>query len=201
MAAGRTVLAGVLAGVGMYIWTSIAHLLLPISGAGIQEISNDQTALLTQLRGTLGDASGLYFFPSVGLKPGASAAERNAAMKIYDAKLAVSPSGLLIYHPPGQQSLTPGQLISEFLVELLESLLAIVLLAQTRFTTFGARVGFVTVAGILASLPTNVSYWIWYGFPVTYTAANMLIQIVGFVVAGVVAALVLRSRTGRTAEA
>ena len=87
-------------------------------------------------------------------------------MKNYDAKLAVSPSGLLIYHPPGQQSLTPGQLISEFLAELLESLLAVVLLAQTRFTTFGTRLGFVTVVGILASLPTNVSYWIWWmAFP------------------------------------
>lgn len=194
MSAGRTVFAGVLGGVGMFIWASIAHMLLPISGVGIQEIPNDESILLKQLHATLGEISGFYLFPSVGVKPGSSAAERNAAMKDYDAKLAVNPSGLLIYHPPGQKSLTPGQLTSEFLVELLESLLAVFLLVQTRFTKFGARVGFVTVIGILASLPTNISYWIWYGFPAAYTAAYMLIQIVGFVVAGVVAALVLRSR-------
>jgi hypothetical protein len=201
MSVGRTALAGVLGGVGMYIWASIAHMLLPISGAGIEEIPKDESVLLMQLTATLGDASGLYFYPAVGAKPGSSAAERNAAMKNYDTKLAVNPSGLLIYHPAGQKSLTPEQLISEFLVELLESVLAVFLLAQTRFTTFGARVGFVTVAGILASLPTNVSYLIWYGFPATYTTANMLIQVVGFVVAGVVAALVLRSRPAPAAEA
>jgi hypothetical protein len=200
MAAGRTVLAGVLGGVGMFIWASIAHLLLPISGVGIQEIPSDESIFLKQLHATLGEASGFYMYPSVGLKPGSSAAERNAAMKDYDAKLGVNPSGLVIYHPPGQKSLTPEKLTSEFLVELLESLLAILLLAQTRFIKFGMRVGFVTVIGFLASLPTNVSYWIWYGFPAAYTAAYMLIQIVGFVVAGVVAALVLRSRAERAAE-
>jgi hypothetical protein len=51
----------------------------------------------------------------------------------------------------------------------------------------------------LASLPTNVSYWNWYGFPGSYTASYMAIQIAGFVVAGIVAALVLRGRKTLTA--
>jgi hypothetical protein len=194
MSVGRTVLAGALGGVAMFVWASIAHMVLPISGAGIQEIPKDEPALLAQMHATLGETSGFYLYPSVGVRPGASAAERNAAMQNYDAKLAVNPSGLVIYHPPGQKALTAGQMVSEFLVEMLEAFLAVLLLAQTRFSSFGARLGFVTAVGILASLPTNISYLIWYGFPATYTAAYMLIQIVGFVVAGAVAALLLRSR-------
>jgi len=191
---GRTLLAGVLGGIAMFVWASIAHLLLPISGAGIQEIPGNEPALLAQVYATLGETSGFYLFPSVGPHPGASSAERNAALQSYDAKLAVNPSGLLIYHPPGQKSLTPAQMISEFLVELLESLLLVFLLVQTRMASFGARFGFVIIAGILASLPTNVSYLIWYGFPAAYTAAYAAIQIVGFLVAGAVALLLLRSR-------
>jgi hypothetical protein len=57
----------------------------------------------------------------------------------------------------------------------------------------------VATTGILASLPTNVSYWNWYGFPGSYTASYMAIQIAGFIVAGIVAALVLRGRKTLTA--
>jgi hypothetical protein len=68
-------------------------------------------------------------------------------------------------------------------------------LAQTRIGSFAGRVGFVLVAGILASITTNVSYSNWYGFPGIYTASYMLIEIVGFLLVGVIAGLVLRKRT------
>jgi hypothetical protein len=61
-------------------------------------------------------------------------------------------------------------------------------------TSFGGRTGFVTIAGLLASLPTNISYWNWYGFPGSYTAGYMATQIIGFTVAGVAAAAVLRRK-------
>ncbi len=68
------------------------------------------------------------------------------------------------------------------------------LLAQTRIVSFVGRVGFVLVVGILAAITTNVSYWNWYGFPGAYTASYMLIQIIGFLLVGVVAALLLPKR-------
>ena len=68
------------------------------------------------------------------------------------------------------------------------------LLAQTRIGSFDGRVGFVLIAGILTAITTNVSYWNWYGFPGIYTASYILIEIVGFVLVGVVATLVLRRR-------
>ena len=58
-------------------------------------------------------------------------------------------------------------------------------------------VGFVFSIGILAAIATNVSYWNWYGFPAIYTASYMLIQIVGFLCVGVLAALVLGKRSAR----
>ena len=69
--------------------------------------------------------------------------------------------------------------------------MVVFLLAQTRIVSFVGRVGFVLVVGILAAITTNVSYWNWYGFPCVYTASYMFIQIVGYLLVGVVAALVL----------
>jgi hypothetical protein len=192
MSTGRLFRAGIAGGIAMYIWTSIAHLALPLSTAGIQEITNDEPALLAQMHSNLGEASGMYLFPSSGWKSGDSSEQRNAAMKRYSEKLATNPSGLLIYHPPGRKALTPGQLVTEFITELIEALLAVFLLGQTRLASYLARVGFITVIGILAALATNISYWNWYGFPGSYTAAYIVIEIIGFFVAGLAAAALLR---------
>ncbi len=87
----------------------------------------------------------------------------------------------------------------EFGTELLEAILVVFLLAQTGIASFGGRVGFVLVAGIMTAIATNVSYWNWYGFPSVYIGSYMLIQIVGFFVVGIVAALVLPKTSFRAA--
>jgi hypothetical protein len=83
----------------------------------------------------------------------------------------------------------------EFVTELIEAFLAVFLLAQTRLTSYGARVVFVTVVGIIAAIATNVSYWNWYGFPAVYTASYIFIQFIGFLCVGLVAGLVLKKQT------
>jgi bacteriorhodopsin len=88
----------------------------------------------------------------------------------------------------------PKMLGREFGKELLLALLAVFLLAQTRIVSFVGRVGFVTVVGLIAASSTNVSYWIWYAFPKRYTAAYMLIDIIAFLLVGVVAALIFPKR-------
>jgi hypothetical protein len=100
-----------------------------------------------------------------------------------------------MYHPPGRQFAFAKSLAVEFSTEVLQVILVIWLLAQTRIGSFVGRVGFVVIAGIMAAITTNVSYWNWYGFPGVYTASYMLIEIVGFVLVGVIAVLVLRRRS------
>ena len=107
---------------------------------------------------------------------------------------AKGPSGLLVYHPTRKFSFN-GLLGVEFATELVEALLLVWLLAQTRIESFAGRVGFVFVAGILAAIATNIPYWNWYGFPAVYTASYMLIQIVGFLCVGIVAASMLGKRS------
>lgn len=177
----RTLLSGFLGGIAMFVWASIAHVALPLGFTGMSEIPNEE-AVLTAMHNTMGATAGMYIYPGVGA----------GGMANYDQKLASSPSGLVIYHPPGVKSLTPGQMIAEFLTETLEAIFAVYLLTLTRISTFAGRVGFITMVGVVASMGTNISYWNWYGFPGSYTAVYMMIQIVEFLVAGLVAAAMLR---------
>jgi hypothetical protein len=183
----RAIIAGLLAGVGMFVWSSIAHMATPLGAAGFQELSNEQSILGSL--STLGNRSGLYLYPSLG----------TGGMDQYATKLASSPSGILIYHPPGEKPLTPGQLITEFLKELIEALLAVYLLTRAGIERFGSRVAFVALLGVLAAIGTNISYWNWYGFPASYTIAYMATQIIGFLIAGLVAAFMLRQPSMRAA--
>ena len=187
----KILLAGILGGIVMFIWTSIAHMALPLGEAGIREIPNEKD-VLNVMQTDIGEQSGLYFFPGPGLGPNPTRQQKSDAMKRVEEKLATNPSGLLMYHPPGTPFAFGKSLGIEFVTELLESILAVFLLSQTRIASFGGRVGFVFVAGILAASATNVSYWNWYGFPAVYTASYISIQIIGFFCIGLVAALVLR---------
>jgi len=148
MTTTRIILAGVLGGIAMFIWASIAHMALPLGRAGMSELSNEQN-VLDSLKNGIGDKSGLYVFPGLGVGDNPTREQEKEAMAHYADKLAANPSGLLMYHPVGTRPLAFGKMLTiEFATELLEAILAVFLLAQTRLTSFAGRVGFVFVAGI-----------------------------------------------------
>src|SRR2546423_8616699 len=195
MTTTKIILAGVLGAVAMFVWTAIAHMALPLGEAGVTELPKDE-AVLSALESSAGKKSGLYIYPGMGLGPDATHQQRNAVMDKYVEKLEKNPSGFIIYHPAGSRPMKMGKFLTiEFITELCEALLAVWLLAQTRIVTFGGRLGFVTAAGIMTAIATNVSYWNWWGFPTVYTASYMFIQIVGFFLVGIVAAIMFRRVT------
>ena len=147
----KILLAGVLGGVVMFIWTSIAHMALPLGEAGVREIPNEST-VLSAMQSNIGEQTGLYIFPGPGVGKNATRQEKNEAMKHMGGKMAANPSGLLMYHAPGRPFTLGKWLGTEFGTELLEAILVVFLLAQTRIVSFAERVGFVLVAGILAAI-------------------------------------------------
>jgi hypothetical protein len=197
MTATRIFLAGILGGIAMFIWSFIAHDLLPLGEIGIRQFKDEGT-MLDALKTNLGGANGLYHFPGFQVGPNATHQEKQDAMKRAMEKAASGPSGLLLYHPSRQFSF--GKLLGvEFVTEVVEAIIVVFLLAQTRIESFFGRVGFVFLAGVLAAIATNVPYWNWYGFPKRYTAAYMFIQIVAFLIVGLVAALTMGRRSTATA--
>src|SRR5579871_768970 len=112
----RILLGGVLGGIAMFIWAFVAHMLLPLGYTGFSEIPNEPP-VLAAMQSSLGQKSGLYLFPGLGLGPQYTTQQRNAAMKNYDQKLAANASGLLLYHPAGAQGVTGGKLGKEFITE------------------------------------------------------------------------------------
>ncbi|HLY80874.1 MAG TPA: hypothetical protein VKQ70_15940, partial [Caulobacteraceae bacterium] len=59
---------------------------------------------------------------------------------------------------------------------------------------FSQRLGLAVLVGLIAGMATNFSYWNWYGFGLDYTLANAFIELMKFVVAGLVIAAMLRPK-------
>ncbi len=195
MTTTRIVLGGLLGAIAMFVWSSIAHMATPLAHAGIHNGLPGEVKALAALQTELGGQAGLYLFPGSGAGDNPTREQMKEAMARYPEKLAANPSGLLMYHPAGTRELSLAKLLPiEFLKQLLVSILAVWLLAQTRIASYGGRVGFIFVVGIVAGITTNVSYWNWYGFPTAYTIPYMTIEIVGFLCAGLAAAFVVRSQ-------
>ncbi len=189
----RILLASILGGLTLFVWMFVAHEFLGLGEMGVGEIPNE-AVVLNAMRGAIPE-SGFYIFPGFGLGPKPTSEQRNAAMPEYMKKYEQSPHGVLIYHPASGPFHFGALLGREFALNVLEALLAALLVAcAANARGYAASVGLVTIAGTLAAISTNVEYWNWYGFPGNYIAGYMTTQIVGFVLAGLVIAAFVKSR-------
>lgn len=184
----RILVAGVLGGIAMFIWASVAHVATPLARMGLKAVPNE-AAVSAAMHRNLGDKPGLYFIPFA-----ADADQKTIAQQ--EAKLKVEPSALLAYQPPGANQFG-RQLGVEFTLEVIESILTAALLVIAA--GFAQRLAMAVMVGVVAALATNFSYWNWYGFSFDYTLANAFTELMKFVVAGVVIALALgwRRRASR----
>jgi hypothetical protein len=190
----RVLIAGILGGIAMYIWSTIAHVALPLGQVGFSQMPNE-AAVLSAVQASNGAKDGLYFFPWVDPKDPQMMQKMNAALK-------TNPSGLLLYHPPGHgMSDMAGPMIAEFIKEIVQALIAAFLVSLAMLPSFWGRVGFVTLIGVVVAITTNVSYWIWYGFPADYSLAAVFIEWMDYVAAGLAIAWWLGRNSAGTVSA
>jgi hypothetical protein len=57
---------------------------------------------------------------------------------------------------------------------------------------YAARLGFVTLMGLIPTLQTDMPQWNWYGFPDLYFGAQFLVHLVGFAAGGLVLARLVK---------
>ena len=186
-AAMKLLLAALLGALAIFLWEFVAHMVTPLGEAGLDYLPASEAVSLS-LQSAIGSKAGMYLFPTAGLTANSSREEKQQVMARMSDELKNKPSGLLIYKPPGTEFSFGKNLAIQFLTDLVKALLVVGLLSQARLTSFGSRVGFVVLAGVLASIATNIPYWNWYGFNGTYTGSQIFMEIVGFLCAGLVIA-------------
>jgi hypothetical protein len=182
---GRVVLGGIAGGIVVFVWGAIAHMALPIGTMGIRQIPSEEKVL-----GTMKDAirePGLYFFPGMDMTKQATKEEEKA----YEAKLKQGPSGILVIRPDGDEGITPHKLGIEAGSNIVAALLAAFVLSQVQ-ARYPMRVLVVTLIGVFGFVSISVSYWNWYNFPSDFTLGEAITETVGWFLAGLVMAAIVR---------
>lgn len=190
-------LAALLGAVAFFLWSFVAHTLTPLGHAGLTMLPETE-AVSAAMQSAIGDKHGMYMFPTAGLGPNSTRAEHTAAMEQIMEEMKTKPSGLLIYHPAGRTFNFGKTLGIQFAIYFFEALIVVYLLAQAAVAAFGSRVLFVTAVGLLPAIATNLGHWNWYGYTTAYTFANVAMELIGFLCAGIAIAFVLKNTPARS---
>ena len=183
----KILLAGVIGGAVIFIWSFISHMLLPLGEAGIKTLPNED-AVIAALRDNAKE-------PAVYLFPGFMSSDMTAAQQAeYNQKREQGPVGFLVYNPGSSPIMFPKRLMIELVTNIMSAIIAAFLLSQAlgKLTGLGGRVLFVTLLGTVPFFVIDASYWNWYDFPMKYVLAQLTDQVVGFALAGVAMAKILK---------
>src|ERR1051326_637937 len=186
----RIIVAALLGAVAMFVWESIAHMLLPLGEVGVKALPNEQ-AMMATVKDTVKE-SGFYFFPAPEDRPDMTGEQKKQAMYQAMEKSRTGPSGIIITHPNGRTETLTAQLLTQFATDVLAMLVAALLLSRSISKAYGSRVLFVAWMGLLPTLATEVPQWNWFGFPAAYTLAQLTVHLVGFIAGGLVLAKVVQ---------
>ena len=191
----KILVAGMVAGLVLFLWESVAHMVLPLGEAGVKALPNE-AAVLAALKDNI-KAPGFYFFPAGGIdQPGMTKEQQQKAFENQARMMRAGPSGIMIVHPEGLAGISAANLVTQFASDVIVMLLAAFLLARaTMLAGFGARVGFVAMLGLIPTLRVDLPQWNWYGFPAAYTTAQLVMHLVGFAAGGLVLARLIGGQT------
>ncbi len=187
----RIVLAAIVGGFLMFIWGAFSHMVLPFERDALKPIPNE-AAVLSTLGSNL-TAPGMYFFPWIDMSGKVPPAQQQE----WNQKLASGPSGLLIYRPNSGESMSPRQLVSEFVSCVLAAFFGALILIQLP-GGFGRRVLSMAAIGIAAWLSISVSQWTWYGFSTPFLIGDLADQFGGWLLAGIGMAMLIKPRRVRS---
>lgn len=175
----RIVTAGLIGGLVMFLWGVVAHMVLPLGDVGMR-LPVAENAVLAALPQGLGDQPGVYLLPS--LDP--AKIDDPTVVKAYSAKSIASPYAFVIYQPHGTDPMAMGPQIGvQWGTDTLAAL-ALAFVMGLAGLSFGRRLGIAAAAAVFSWLSLLLPYWNWYRFPLDFTLAALLEQVVGWLLAG-----------------
>ena len=175
----RILIAGLIGGLVMFMWGAVAHMALPIGEMGVKIPAQQEAALDAIGRSSAG--AGVYMYPSMPMEDWSDANKARA----FGEQVRGKPSAFVVYQPngnPAAQSMTPN-LVKQFLAVTAAALLVAWVMALGPWG-FSRRVLIAGAMGLFAWLTISLPYWNWFMFPLDFTIATLIEQVVGWLLAG-----------------
>jgi hypothetical protein len=194
---GKIAVAALVGGLIVFACGALFHMATPLGMAGLSVLP-DEGATIEGLRVSV-PKTGFYVFPAEGMVGKTSEAEQKA----WAEKYRRGPSGMLLYKAEGSEPLAPRQLVTELVTDVLASFFAALVVSMIA-APYLTRVLAVLLLELFAFSSLSLSYWNWYGFPGAYIGAELVMDAITWLLAGLAIARLAPGRvlpSGRAAAA
>ena len=185
----RIIIAAIVGGIIVFVWSAVAHIVTPLGTMGIQSLPDSVTPSLGAV-----PSSGMYFFPGMDMSHRPTPEERKA----FEQKVKSGPSGVLVITKSNGATMGPQQLGSELASNVIAALIAAIVVSFMVGGWF-KRAFSVALMGLFGVVSLLVSYLIWYGFPAQYVTGELITEVVGWFLAGLAIAKIVKPPFGAIA--
>lgn len=185
----RLLVASIAGGLIVFIWGFVSHEILSIGSMGMHM---DKLPGEAEIRSTLADhvpESGLYYVPGMD----ASISDVAASQTEWMERVSSGPVAFLVVQKNGFDGNMAVLMGAEFATSAVAALVASLILAGLR-CSYLCRVAVVGSLGLFAWFSYGASEVIWYGFPNEFGLGGLLDQVIGWTLAGIVMAAIVRPR-------
>lgn len=165
----RNALLSVGAGVVLFVWGFVSWVVLPWHMMVANKFTNE-----VAVSQTLKDNSprrGVYYLPF---------SEKDHGPNQVGAFVNVLPQGT---------EMNMGkQMAVGFLTQVVSAFLVLGLLSMAKGLTYGGKVGFFALVGLIIGFVSHAPYWNWFGFPTPYVVVTILDILIGWTLTGLAVA-------------
>ncbi len=189
----RILLGGVLGAVVLFVWSFLYWVVLSERLLPYNHMK-DESAVVEVLVENLRE-TGVYWFPMPKHDLDATKEEKKAATEAWQEKHQEGPLGTVIYITDGRKAMAPSTLVKGFVIDFVSALLASILLCcACGRRGYAARAAFVFGLGLFAAVSVHLIAWNFMLNPMGFTLLKIGDSIVGWFLAGLVIAAVVKSR-------
>lgn len=193
---GRVIFGGILGAVIAFVWSFVSWMVMPWHEWTLQSFRNEEFVSWVIKENVRKD--GVYVIPHMGDKK--SALTPSELKDKLDQGKTGAKSGPFVYAQIKRKGIdftSPKQYIISFLTQCVGATLISFLLLKVTESSYGGRLLFVTVTGLIVGILGLVPNWNWFGGGNLFLLVGIADLIITWFLAGLLMAAIVRPRPER----
>jgi hypothetical protein len=185
----QLLLGGILGGLALFMWLGLSWAVLEIHTPALHSIPDEESAL-SRLKGA-GLEHAVYIYP--GMPP---AHGDKAVMEAYNARAKAGPViPFMVYLPQGYEPMDPRVMLRGLTYCIFAGLFVTFVILTAQRPRYLTRVGLAVCFGAVVALCGPLTFGNFFFFPTEFVWPEVLDQLVGWFLAGLVIAAFTRPST------
>ncbi len=190
----RILVASVVGALAVFMWGAISWAALDLWGDAAAKLADDAESKMVAALDAVLDEPGVYFAPSMPEPAeGATAEEEAAAYEAWAATHREGPIAMVVYHEDGFEPMAPSIMGTGVAMDFVAALLVSAAMVAVG-GGYGRRFAVGLAMAVFAAVTGHGMYWNWFQFPDGWSSAMAADQIIGWTLASMFMAAIVRPR-------